>query len=110
MSKKFTDPILQLNDIANKMSKLDFSQKYRITDTENEINELGISINTMSDKLERTIKQLRENNWDTVVFAYGSPLRAESFLRVFEHVMKLNPELKVYYTTTMNNSDFKEVK
>lgn len=51
-------------------------------------------------------KQLRENNWDTVVFAYGSPLRAESFLRVFEHVMKLNPELKVYYTTTMNNSDF----
>ena len=62
VSKKFTDPILQLNDIANKMSKLDFSQKYRITDTENEINELGISINTMSDKLERTIKQLRENN------------------------------------------------
>lgn len=55
-------------------------------------------------------KQLRENNWDTVVFAYGSPLRAESFLRVFEHVMKLNPELKVYYTTTMNNSDFKEAK
>ena len=55
-------------------------------------------------------KQLRENNWDTVVFAYGSPLRAESFLRVFEHVMKLNPNLKVYYTTTMNNSDFKEVK
>ena len=62
VSKKFTDPILQLNDIANKMSKLDFSKKYRISDTENEINELGISINTMSDKLERTIKQLRDNN------------------------------------------------
>lgn len=26
VSKKFTDPILQLNDIANKMSKLDFSK------------------------------------------------------------------------------------
>ena len=62
VSKKFTDPILQLNDIANKMAKLDFSQKYRITDTEDEINELGQNINTMSDKLERTIKQLRENN------------------------------------------------
>ena len=62
VSKKFTDPILQLNDITKKMAKLDFSQKYRITDTEDEINELGQSINTMSDKLEITIKQLRENN------------------------------------------------
>lgn len=62
VSKKFTEPILQLNDIANKMAKLDFSQKYRITDTDDEINELGININTMSDKLERTIIQLRENN------------------------------------------------
>ena len=44
------------------MAKLDFSQKYRIVDTDDEINELGKNINTMSDKLEATIKQLRENN------------------------------------------------
>ena len=62
VSKKFTKPILELNNIANKMSKLDFSQKYRINDTEDEINELGRSINIMSDKLESTINQLRENN------------------------------------------------
>lgn len=35
------------------MAKLDFSQKYRIKDTEDEINDLGKSINTMSDKLEK---------------------------------------------------------
>ena len=62
VSKKFTEPIVQLNDITNKMTKFDFSQKYRIVDTDDEINELGKNINTMSDKLERTIKQLRENN------------------------------------------------
>lgn len=62
ISKKFTNPILQLNNIANKMAKLDFSQKYRVTDTEDEINELGRSINTMSDKLETTIKQLQKSN------------------------------------------------
>ena len=62
ISKKFTEPILELNNIANKMAKLDFSQKYRIKDTEDEINDLGKSINTMSDKLERTIKQLRGTN------------------------------------------------
>ena len=44
------------------MARLDFSQKYRIADTDDEINELGKNINTMSDKLEGTIKQLRENN------------------------------------------------
>ena len=62
ISKKFTKPILELNSIANKMSKLDFSQKYRVTDSEDEINELGNSINIMSDKLEATIKQLRDSN------------------------------------------------
>ena len=62
ISRKFTRPILELNDIAKKMSKLDFSKKYRIDDTDDEINNLGKSINTMSDKLESTIKQLRETN------------------------------------------------
>ena len=62
ISRKFTDPIVQLNDITKEMARLDFSQKYRITDTEDEINELGNNINTMSDKLESTIKQLRETN------------------------------------------------
>ena len=62
ISKKFTTPIVQLNDITNKMARLDFSQRYRALDTDDEINELGKNINQMSDKLERTIKQLRENN------------------------------------------------
>lgn len=62
ISRKFADPILELNDIAKKMAKLDFSQKYRITDEQDEINTLGKSINIMSDKLEKTIKQLRNTN------------------------------------------------
>ena len=62
VSKKFTEPILELNNIAKKMSNLDFSQKYKVTNARDEINNLGRSINTMSDKLERTIKQLRSSN------------------------------------------------
>lgn len=62
ISRKFTDPILELNDITKHMAKLDFSKKYRINDSNNEINELGKNINTMSDKLETTINQLRDNN------------------------------------------------
>ena len=62
VSRKFTDPILELNKIAKNMSNLDFSHKYKITDAGDEINNLGKSINTMSEKLEKTIKQLRRTN------------------------------------------------
>ncbi len=62
ISRRFTKPISELSEITNQMAKLDFSKKYRITDSDDEINELGKNINTMSDKLETTIKQLRENN------------------------------------------------
>ncbi len=62
ISRKFTEPILELNTIAQNMANLDFSHKYRITDADDEINNLGKSINTMSDKLEKTINQLRNTN------------------------------------------------
>ena len=62
VSKKFTEPILELNNIAKRMSNLDFSHRYKTTDTDDEINNLGKSINSMSDKLEKTIKQLRSTN------------------------------------------------
>jgi len=62
VSRKFAEPISELNVIAKKMSNLDFSHRYRITDGDDEINNLGKSINIMSDKLEKTIKQLRSTN------------------------------------------------
>ncbi len=64
ITEKFANPIIELNDMANKMSKLDFSKKYRITDSKDEVNELGRSMNLVSDKLESTIKQLRKNNME----------------------------------------------
>ena len=62
VSRKFTDPILELNDIAKKMANLDFTQKYKVTEANDEINNLGRSINVMSEKLEKTINQLRDTN------------------------------------------------
>ena len=62
ISKRFTKPISELSGIANKMSNLDFSQKYRIKDSGDEIDNLGKSINKMSDKLEETITKLQNNN------------------------------------------------
>ena len=64
VSKRFSNPILELNNIAKKMSNLDFSQKYVPRNSEDELNELGKSINMLSEKLEHTIKELQANNND----------------------------------------------
>ena len=61
ISKQFSSPISEISAIAKKMSNLDFSQKY-VVKGDDEINELGKSINTMSEKLEKTINQLRSSN------------------------------------------------
>ena len=62
VSSRFSQPIEELETIAKKMAKLDFSQKYKISDSNDEIDNLGKSINILSTKLESTISQLRNNN------------------------------------------------
>lgn len=62
ISKRFTEPIQELNEIAEKMARLDFSKKFHPKDVDDEIDDLGKNINIMSDKLEGTIQQLRNSN------------------------------------------------
>lgn len=62
ISDKYTKPILELNNIARRMANLDFSKKYQEKETDDEINNLGKSINVVSEKLEKTIKELRRTN------------------------------------------------
>ncbi len=62
ISKKFTSPIEELNKITKKISELDFSHKYEVNNSNDEINNLGKNINTMSETLEKTINQLRNSN------------------------------------------------
>lgn len=61
ISKRFTEKILVLAKIAQKMSHLDFEQKYPVT-TEDEIGILGDSINTLSKTLEKTLGELKSAN------------------------------------------------
>lgn len=61
ISSRFTKPILELANIAKRMSELDFEVKYPIN-RKDEIAELGSSINTLSDKLQETITELKRAN------------------------------------------------
>ena len=62
VSKRFSEPIIELNSIAQRMTNLDFSQKYKTSDANDEIDMLGNNINILSEKLEKTINQLKNTN------------------------------------------------
>ncbi len=60
-TKRITRPIRKLVDISEKMTRLDFSEKYS-GDTDNEVDVLGERMNRLSDKLETTIIELKSAN------------------------------------------------
>lgn len=61
IGNSFAKPILQITDIAKRMSELDFDVKYPVT-TSDEIGVLGGSINVLSETLETTISELKTAN------------------------------------------------
>ena len=61
VSQNFSKPILELANIADRMSKLDFDVKYNVSSGD-EIGQLGESINILSDKLKGTIGELKSAN------------------------------------------------
>ena len=62
VSRRFSEPIIELNDITKKMSNLNFTQRFKSSEAHDEIDMLGENINVLSDKLEKTINQLRNTN------------------------------------------------
>ena len=61
VSRRVTKPILELNDISQRMVQLDFEAKYQGR-AHNEIDLLGENINKLSDSLEQTISELKTAN------------------------------------------------
>jgi signal transduction histidine kinase len=61
VSKSFTKPILELSKVADQVARLDFDCRYEVK-RQDEIGTLGRSINTMADKLEKNISELKTAN------------------------------------------------
>lgn len=61
LSKRITNPIVQLSDLSKKMAELDFDARYT-GHAGNEIDQLGENFNKMSDTLEQTIAELKTAN------------------------------------------------
>ena len=61
ISKKITDPVLKMTDVADRMAHLDFEARYD-SKGKNEIDELGAHINELSVKLKEAMSDLRTAN------------------------------------------------
>ena len=60
-SKKMTDPILELKEITQRISLLDFNIKFE-KERKDEIGELGYAINKMGGTLEKNIDEINKIN------------------------------------------------
>lgn len=61
ISQNLSKPLLQLSEISKKMSRLEFENKYE-GNSEDEIGILGNSMNELSTKLEKAIRELKNAN------------------------------------------------
>lgn len=61
VARQYADPVRQLAQVADRVAQLDFSGRYT-GKAQDEIGDLGRSINTMSAALEQTITQLKNAN------------------------------------------------
>lgn len=63
VTRRITNPILELTDLSKRMTGLDFEAKYTVSrKRKNEIDVLGERMNEMSKKLEQTISELKRAN------------------------------------------------
>ena len=60
-ASSFTKPIKNMASVANRMANLDFDAKVEVTQ-DDELGELGYSMNQLSEKLESTIADLKSAN------------------------------------------------
>ena len=61
LSRRMTERIKEISEVANRMSEMDFSVKYTIRGKD-EISLWGESLNKMSDKLEKAVSELKRAN------------------------------------------------
>ncbi len=62
VTRRITNPVLELTELSTRMAELDFEAKYIPGKYQNEIDFLGEHMNEMSAKLEKTISELKRAN------------------------------------------------
>ncbi len=93
-SKKFTKPIIEITNISNKISNLDFDEKINIH-TNDEVEVLGNSINKLSSKIKSTMDDLKIRN-EKLEIMISNKIKQEKLKKEF--VSSVSHELKTPIT------------
>lgn len=120
MSRKFTKPILKLNEITKKMKELDFSHSISIL-SKDEIGDLANSINELASSLEETLESLkkevlynknlsdkRKELLNNVSHELKTPLSLmQGYSEVLQMNLNLNPEKRKFYASVIEEESKK---
>ncbi len=107
ISYRFTNPILQINRIAEEISNLDFSNRVRI-DSDDEFGDLGDSINRMSTQLEQNIKELQRTNdrlAKEILYKTDIDKMRREFIAAASHELKTPLSLIMGYSEALKLTD-----
>nr|HPJ24267.1 HAMP domain-containing protein [Bacillota bacterium] len=107
ISYTFTNPILQINKIAEEISNLDFSNRVKIN-SDDEFGDLGDSINRMSTQLEQNIKELQKTNdrlVKEILYKTDVDNMRKEFIASASHELKTPLSLIMGYSEALKLSD-----
>ncbi|MCF7924700.1 MAG: HAMP domain-containing histidine kinase [Candidatus Izimaplasma sp.] len=110
VSYRFTNPILQISKVADEIANLNFSNKVEIPN-EDEIGQLGKSINLMSDELKTTIDELQVSNKrlaEEILYKNKVDKMRKDFIASASHELKTPLSLIMGYTEALKLEDVKE--
>lgn len=89
-SKKISKPISEMNDITRDMAGLNFTKKL-IPESDDEIGQLAISINNLSEKLDKTLQDLNNSNSqlrDEIELEHQLDVMRRAFVANVSHELK----------------------
>ena len=89
-SKMITIPLIKLNAIASKMANLDFTVKNNVK-TPDELGQLGMSLNMLSNNLHKTMTELEEANSELKDDIRREKIKEEkrrTFIAIMSHELK----------------------
>lgn len=107
ISYRLTNPILEINRVANEISNLNFKDK-AIVKTEDELGQLAISVNKMSRELENTIEELKVSNQrlaDEILYKNQVEKMRKEFIVSASHELKTPLSLIMGYAEALKLED-----
>ncbi|MFA7075966.1 MAG: HAMP domain-containing sensor histidine kinase [Candidatus Izemoplasmatales bacterium] len=107
ISIRFTNPIIEINRVADEISKLNFSCRVEVT-LDDEIGDLGYSINKMSSQLEIAIKDLQLSNdklAKEILYKNKIDQMRKEFIANASHELKTPLSLIIGYGEALKLSD-----